>query len=89
MYSKLHFPDLSGHLLGLLMVSVAVHLFPYVSTVGSRCGDRGAVVGITEALPLQDILGVLPLQLAWQHRGVGHAVEEREGHLAALFHSTI
>lgn len=71
------------------MVAVAVHLFPHVCTGGGRRGDGGAVVGITEALPLQDILSVLPLQLAWQHGSVGHAVEEREGHPAAQIHSTI
>lgn len=51
----------------MFMVSIAVHLFPYISTKGGWCWDRGAVVSITEALPLQDILSVLSLQLAWQH----------------------
>lgn len=60
----------------MFMVSVAVHFFPYISTRGSWCGDWGAVVSIAEALPLQDILRVLPLQLPWQHGSVGHAVEE-------------
>lgn len=71
------------------MVAVAVHFFPYVSTGSGWRGDGGAVVSITEALPLQDILRVLPLQLARQHRSIGHAVEEKEGHPAAHFHSTI
>lgn len=65
--SKLRRPDLPDHRLGMFMVAVTVHLFPYVSARRGRRGDWGAVVSVTEAFPLQDILSVLPLQLAWQH----------------------
>lgn len=67
LYIKVHSTDLPDHWLSVFMVFVTVHLFPYVCTRGGRRGDRGAVVSVTEALPLQDILSVLPLQLAWQH----------------------
>lgn len=76
LYIKVHSTDLPDHWLSVFMVFVTVHLFPYVCTRGGRRGDRGAVVSVTEALPLQDILSVLPLQLAWQHWSIGHAVEE-------------
>lgn len=76
LYIKVHSTDLPDHWLSVFMVFVTVHLFPYVCTRGGRRGYRGAVVSVTEALPLQDILSVLPLQLAWQHWSIGHAVEE-------------
>lgn len=52
LYLDLYCPDLPDDLLGMFMVSVPVHLFPYVSTRSSRCGDGGTVVSVTEAFPL-------------------------------------
>lgn len=61
---------------GVFSVAVAVHLLPHVGTLGSTLmlgRDGGTVVGVAEALALQYVLSVLPLQLAGEHRGVGHA----------------
>lgn len=68
-----HFSDLPGQLRPALVIPVAVHFLPDVRPGRGRRGNRGAVVGVAEALPLQDVLGVLPLQVAGQHGGVGHA----------------
>lgn len=61
----------------MLVIPVSVHFLPDVRPRGGGGGDGGAVVSVAEALPLQDVLGVLPLQVAGQHGGVGHAAEER------------
>lgn len=73
-------PDLPDErlllLLGCGVVAVAVHLLPHVNTLGSTLvlgRDGGAVVGVAEALALQYVLSVLPLQLGGEHRGIGHA----------------
>lgn len=72
-----HFSDLPGQLRAALVIPVAVHFLPDVRPGRGRRGDGGAVVGVAEALPLQDVLGVLPLLVAGQHGGVGHAAEGR------------
>lgn len=69
--------DLPGQLRAVFVIPVAVHFLPDVRPWGGGRGDGGAVVSVAEALPLQDVLGVLPLQVAGQHGGVGHAAEER------------
>lgn len=60
-------PDLSDYWCGLFLVGSVVLLFQrlFPRNRWGRRGHGGADVGIAEALPLQDVLGVLPLQLAW------------------------
>lgn len=92
-------PDLSDYGCGLFSVGHvgSFFLFPSFSNSGGWRGQRGADVSIAEALPLQHVLSVLPLQLTGQHRSVGHAVEkkaenniqelvERNGHSSDNWH---
>lgn len=71
------FSDLPGQLRAVFVIPVAVHFFPDIGPRGGGRGNGGTVVSVAKALPLQDVLGVLPLHVAGQHGGVGHAVEER------------
>lgn len=78
-------PDLSDYWCGLFSVGHVVPFFPFPSfskREGWR-GQRGADISVAEALSLQDVLGVLPLQLPWQHRSVGHAAEKKAGQAGA------
>lgn len=67
------FSDLPRQLRAVFLIPVAVHFLPDVRSRGGGRGDGGAVVSVAEALPLQDVLGVLSLQVAGQHGGIGHA----------------
>lgn len=62
-----YLPDLSDYWCGLFVFGHVVPFFPFpsFSNRGGWRGQRGADVSIAEALPLQDVLSVLPLQLTW------------------------
>lgn len=53
-------------------VTALLDILPDIRSLRRLCWDGGAIISLTEALTLKDVLCVLTLQIARDHGGIGH-----------------
>ncbi len=54
-------------------VAAVLHILPDTCSLCRLHWDGGAIISLTEALTLKDVLCVLTLLITWDHGGIGHA----------------